>query len=116
MDPRLDSKTRETIGRLRAALGYTSSAAMRAHTGRTSQEIYQDFKSRLGAGQDWSALRGAIGVTRDMLTDYASAASDANIKAIREGKNLQQGGAANPTKPKAQMQFSPNNPFAPKQQ
>jgi hypothetical protein len=88
VDPSLDAETRQDIGKMRAALGYTSSAAMRAHTGRTSQEIYEDFKKRLGAGQDWSALRGAMDETRSMLGDYATSASNANIKAIRGGTNV----------------------------
>lgn len=121
VDPRLDSATRNSIGRLRAALGYTSSATMRAHTGRTSQEIYRDFKNRLGAGQDWSALRGAMDETRSLLTDYALAASNQNIMAIRQGQGLAQGGGAPAPTPApaagggAPTQFSPNNPFAPKQ-
>jgi hypothetical protein len=94
VDPNLTPQQRQDIGQLRAALGYTSSAAMRAHTGRTSQEIYQDFKKTLGPGQDWDALRGAMGETRDMLTDYAGAASDANIANIRAG-----GGTGNPKPP-----------------
>lgn len=87
VDPSLDSQTRADVGKLRAALGYTSSAAMRAHTGRTSQEIYNDFKSRLGAGQDWSALRGAMDETKGMLSDYANSASDKSIRAIRQGSS-----------------------------
>lgn len=88
VDPSLPPDVRQSIGKMRAALGYTSSAAMRAHTGRTSREIYDDFKTRLGAGQDWSALRGAIDETRGMLSDYATSASDENIKAIRSGTNI----------------------------
>lgn len=88
VDPRLTPEQRQDIGQLRAALGYTSSAAMRAHTGRTSQEIYNDFKSRLGAGQDWNALRGAMQETNDMLSEYAGAASNANMQSIREGTNV----------------------------
>jgi hypothetical protein len=88
VDPSLPPDVRKEIGQLRAALGYTSSAAMRAHTGRTSQEIYEDFKTRLGPGQDWSALRGAIDETKGMLTDYAQSASDANIRSIRSGNNI----------------------------
>lgn len=90
VDPSLDAQTRKDIGTLRSALGYTSSAAMRAHTGRTSQEIYQDFKSSLGAGQDWSALRGAMDETKKIMTQYAQAASDVSIQ------NLRGGGAASP--------------------
>lgn len=96
VDPTLPPDVRQSIGKMRAALGYTSSAAMRAHTGRTSREIYDDFKSRLGAGQDWSALKGAIDETRGMLADYAMSASDENIKAIRGGTNV----SGIPTPPK----------------
>lgn len=88
VDPSLPPDVRQSIGKMRAALGYTSSAAMRAHTGRTSREIYDDFKTRLGAGQDWSALRGAIDETRGMLSDYATSASDENVRAIRSGTNI----------------------------
>lgn len=91
VDPSLDPQTRQDIGKVRAALGYTSSAAMRAHTGRTSQEIYNDFKARLGANQDWSALKGAMDETKSMLTDYALSASDASIRSLRNGTLLQGG-------------------------
>lgn len=96
VDPSLDAQTRKDIGTLRSALGYTSSAAMRAHTGRTSQEIYNDFKSSLGPGQDWSALRGAMDETKKIMTQYSQAASDANIQNLRGG-----GGAAPSQSPKA---------------
>src|ERR1700690_3579682 len=86
VDPSLDADTKHDIGVLRASLGYTSSAAMRAHTGRTSREIYDDFKQRLGADQDWSALRGPFQETRPFLTEYSQAASDASIGAIRHGE------------------------------
>lgn len=94
VDPSLDAETRKDISIMRAGLGYASSAAMRAHTGRTAREIYDDFKTRLGAGQDWSALRGAMQETTGMLTDYAQSASDENIRRIRSGNNI-------PTPPKA---------------
>jgi hypothetical protein len=71
-DPRLDQETRQLIGKVRAAMAYTSSAAMRAHTGRTSREIYDDFKNTLRIGQDIDALRGAIEQTRSMMTEYAN--------------------------------------------
>lgn len=83
VDPNLDANTRRAIGQLRAALTYTSSAAMRAHTGRTSQEIYEDFKKTLGAGQDWNALRGAMDETESMLGQYADAATTENIEKLR---------------------------------
>jgi hypothetical protein len=102
VDPSLDAATRQQIGKLRSALSYTSTAAMRSHTGRTSQEIFEDFKNTLGPGQDWDALTGAMGETRDMLTEYANAPSDANIRAMRAGQSLATGGgAAAPAKPKA---------------
>ncbi len=85
VDPKLDAETRNDIGKLRAALGYTSSAAMRAHTGRTSREIYDDFKSRLGPGQDWSALRGAMEETGTLLNGYVQDASNSSIDALRNG-------------------------------
>lgn len=85
VDPSLDANTRQEIGQLRASLGYTSSAAMRAHTGRTSHDIYSDFKARLGPNQDWSALKGAIDETKILLGDYSQAASNASISAVRQG-------------------------------
>lgn len=85
VDPSLPAQDRADIGKLRAALGYTSSAAMRAHTGRTSQEIYQDFKDRLGAGQDWTALKGAMEETDTLLSHYRDAASTENIQRLRGG-------------------------------
>ena len=87
VDPSLDEETRRDIGRVRAALGYTSSAAMRAHTGRTSREIYDDFKTRLGVNQDWSALKGALDETSNMLGHYADAASTQNIENLRSGNH-----------------------------
>lgn len=94
VDPSLDKETRNDIGKLRAALGYTSSAAMVAHTRRTSNEIFNDFKSRLGPGQDWAALRGAMEETRSLLNGYVTAASDASIQSIRQGTNLDGGAPA----------------------
>jgi hypothetical protein len=99
VDPSLDAETRRDIGRMRKALGYTSSATMRAHTGRTSREIYDDFKKSLGAGQDWSALKGAMEETHTLLSDYSQAASDANIAAVREGRNTPNAPAAGPGEP-----------------
>jgi hypothetical protein len=101
VDPSLDAETRKDIGTMRAAMGYTSTAAMRAHTGRTSREIYDDFKQRLGAGQDWSALRGAMDETRTLMTHYRDAATNANIKRIRSGGSATGGKG-----------YSPDNPFA----
>lgn len=85
VDPSLDADTRREIGRLRSSLNYTSSAAMRAHTGRTSQQIYEDFKNTLGPGQDWNALDGAIDETTKMLGNYANAGSTENINSLRGG-------------------------------
>lgn len=102
-DPQLTPQQRYDIGQLRAALGYTSSAAMRAHTGRTSQEIYNDFKQRLGPGQDWDALRGAMDETHSMLYQYATSASDAAIGAIRSGTNVA------PDQPQSQQPPRPAN-------
>ena len=111
VDPSLDAKTRQTIGKMRSALSYTSTAAMRSHTGRTSQEIFDDFKNTLGPGQDWDALMGAMDETRSMLTEYANAPSDANIRAMRAGQSLAGGGA---NAPAPNTKYSSNNPFAPK--
>jgi len=94
VDPNLDPETRRDIGILRSSLGYTSSATMRAHTGRSSQEMYQDFKRSLGPGQDWNALQGAIQQTDTLLGEYVNAASNANIMRMRTG-----GGPAAPTPP-----------------
>lgn len=85
IDPSLSAHDRAQIGKMRAAFTYTSTAAMRAHTGRSSREIYDDFKNTLGVGQSSDALEGAIGETRSMLQEYADSASDANIQAIRGG-------------------------------
>jgi hypothetical protein len=85
VDPNLDPQTRREIGQLRSALGYTSSAAMRAHTGRTSMEIYDDFKRGLGLGQGIDALEGTMDETEKMLGQYSQAASDENIMRMRQG-------------------------------
>ena len=85
VDPGLDAQSRADIGKLRAALEYTSSGAMRAHTGRTSTEIYNDFKQLMGPGQDWNALGGALDQTEEMLGYYARASSDQNIMKLRQG-------------------------------
>jgi hypothetical protein len=92
VDPSLDAQTRNDIGKLRAALGFTSTAAMRAHTGRTSQEIYEDFKKRLGPNQDWSALRGAMEETRTLMTHYRDAATNSSIQKLRTGDNTKPNG------------------------
>jgi hypothetical protein len=115
VDPNLTPQQRQDIGQLRAALGYTSSAAMRAHTGRTSREIYDDFKTRLGANQDWSALRGAMNETHDMLYQYATSASDASIAAIRSGTNVPPANApANTPSPTGGQQQAQPPPRPPK--
>jgi hypothetical protein len=84
-DPSWDDNTRRLMGRMQAALGNTATATMRAHTGRTSQEIYEDYKVRFGAGQSWAALRGAMDETGSLLQHYVNAASNANIKKLRSG-------------------------------
>jgi hypothetical protein len=88
VDPTLPPAVRNDIGKLRSAMQLTSSATMRAHTGRSSREIYNDFKQSLSPGQDWDALKGAMEETGGILTQYANAASDANIHAIRGGTNV----------------------------
>lgn len=88
VDPSLPPADRKQISRLRAALSYTSSAAMRAHTGRTSQEIYNDFKSTMSLGQGSDALEGAMSETRSMLGDYAVSASDAAIQNLRNAAGV----------------------------
>lgn len=98
IDPTLPAQDRQEIGKLRSALSYTSSAAMRAHTGRTSKEIYADFKNTLGLNQGEDALRGSFEETRKMLGDYASSASDASVQALRSGFPQQ----AQPNQPKGQ--------------
>lgn len=101
VDPTLPQQDRQDIGKLRAALTYTSSAAMRAHTGRTSREIYDDFKSTLGLGQSSDALKGAFEETGKMLNDYATSATNANIASLRgnvpAGTVTQTGGTTQPT-------------------
>ena len=94
VDPSLDADTRREIGQLRAALSYTSSAAMKAHTGRTSNEIYSDFKNTLGLGQEGNALDGALDETGRMLTTYSKAGSTENIENLRSGKPAAGTGAA----------------------
>jgi hypothetical protein len=88
VDPTLDAETRKDIGILRSSMSLAGSAMLRAHTGRTSKEIYDDFKGMLGVGQDWSALRGAMGESREMLGHYATSASDKSIGDIRSGRNI----------------------------
>lgn len=85
VDPNLDPETRGQIGQLRAALELSGSAMLRAHTGRTSQQIYEDFKNMLGPGQDWSALGGAIDESQGMLQHYVDAASNQHISDLRSG-------------------------------
>lgn len=85
VDPTLPAQDKEDIGRLRAAASYTSSAAMRAHTGRTSREIYDDFKNTMGINQGPDAWKGAMGETRSMLNDYAQGATNAAVQKLRGG-------------------------------
>lgn len=88
IDPSVSPADRQKISKLRAALSYTSSAAMRAHTGRTSQEIYNDFKGTLGLGQGSDALEGAMDETQKMLGTYAVSASDAAIQNLRNAAGV----------------------------
>lgn len=83
VDPTLPAQDKEDIGRLRAAASYTSSAAMRAHTGRTSKEIYDDFKNTMGINQGPDAWKGAMQETRSMLGDYANGATNAAVQKLR---------------------------------
>jgi hypothetical protein len=83
VDPTLPAQDKEDIGKLRAAASYTSSAAMRAHTGRTSREIYDDFKNTMGINQGPDAWKGAMQETRSMLNDYAGGATNAAIQKLR---------------------------------
>lgn len=85
VDPSLPPEIRSSIGRLRTAMNLGASAMTRAHTQRGSKEVYDDLKTRLGVGQDWSALDGAIDESVDMLGQYVRAASDANMMRIRSG-------------------------------
>jgi hypothetical protein len=89
VDPTLPAQDKEDIGRLRAAASYTSSAAMRAHTGRTSREIYDDFKNTMGINQGPDAWKGAMGETRSMLNDYAQGATNAAVQKLRGGGQTQ---------------------------
>lgn len=89
VDPSLSPDVRQKIGKLRAAMSYTSSAAMRAHTGRTSTEIYNDFKNTLGLNQGSDALEGAMDETQKMLSGYSKSASDAAILNLRNMSNSQ---------------------------
>lgn len=92
VDPSVSPDIRKTIGELRQALNLSASAMTRAHTQRGSKEVYDDLKRSLGPGQDWSALRGAIAESQDMLGLYVQAASDQSISNIRSG-----GTSATPT-------------------
>lgn len=85
-DPSLTADQQKDLSVVRAALGYTSSAAMRAHTGRTSHEIYNDFKTRLGVGQGVNALDGALEQTEGMLDHYSKAATTENIQKLKSGE------------------------------
>jgi hypothetical protein len=90
------------MGRLKAALGNTATATMRAHTGRTSKEIYEDYKVRFGIGQSWAALRGAMDETKGLLEHYVNAASNKEIKKLREG-----GDSSDDKKDKPKFKFTP---------
>lgn len=85
IDPTLSDADKRAIGKLRAALSYTSSATMRAHTGRSSREIYEDIKKTTGLGQSYEALEGALDQTNALLQDYVDGASDTNIQQLRTG-------------------------------
>jgi hypothetical protein len=85
VDPTLPPEIRKDIGTLRSASMLTSSATMRAHTGRSSKEIYDDIKSSLGPGQDWNALKGALQETDGMLQQYANMGSNEEIGRLRGG-------------------------------
>lgn len=99
VDPSVPPDVRKTIGELRTALNLAASAMTRAHTQRGSKEVYDDLKQRLGPGQDWSALRGAISESQDMLGQYVQAASDTSIMGIRAGTANQTPPAPTPQAP-----------------
>lgn len=85
IDPSLPPETRYKIGQLRTALGLAGSAMVRAHTGRTSQEIYRDIKGMVALNQGSDALEGSIDESKKMLNDYAYSASDAAVHGLRTG-------------------------------
>ena len=105
-DPSWDSATRFQMGKLRDSLALASSAMLRAHTGRTSQDIYNDFKKTNNLGQDWSALRGAMEESTGLLQHYVDAASNQNIL------NLRTGNANEPAAPAAKSNSTNADPFA----
>lgn len=100
-NPSWDGPTRYQMGQLRQALSLSSSALLRAHTGRTSQDIYRDYKQANNIGQDWSALRGSLDESNGLLQHYVDMASTASITKLRQGG----GGASNQTanKPKVDV-------------
>jgi hypothetical protein len=102
VDPTLPAQDKEDIGKLRAAATYTSSAAMRAHTGRSSREIYDDFKNTMGINQGPDAWKGAMQETENMLSQYSQGATNASIMALR--------GMSVPPAPQTPARKAPNAP------
>jgi len=100
-DPSWDDNTKRMMGRLRTALGNVAITAMRVHTGRTSKEIYEDYKQKNNIGQSWAALRGSMEQSREMFQGYIDDAANTSIKALREGTA---GGGGGTAKKKAYQQ------------
>lgn len=71
VDPTLPSDVRRDIGELRSAIQLGDSAMLRAHTGRTSKEIYDDIHRMNSLGQDTESLFGALENSVEVLGDYA---------------------------------------------
>lgn len=72
VDPSIPPDVRKDIGELRGAIQLGNSAMLRAHTGRTSKEIYDDIRGMNKLGQDIDALYGAVDNSIDVLTEYAN--------------------------------------------
>lgn len=83
IDPTLSQEDQKLVGQARAGLGLGATAALRAHTGRGSREIYQDFVKRFGIGQGNQALDASLDQGEKLLTGYAAAGSNKAIHALR---------------------------------
>lgn len=83
IDPSLSPEDQKLVGQARAGLGLGATAALRAHTGRGSREIYQDFTKRFGIGQGNQALDAALDQGEKLLIGYAAAGSNQAIHALR---------------------------------
>ena len=110
-DPDWDAETRRDMGTLQTAFDLASTSEMVSHTGRTSQQIYNDFRKFNNLGQDWSTLRGSMDEAKRVMQFYVDQARSDSIAKLRGAPPPKN--PTNPTNPTKPAQGGPQISFTP---